>query len=152
MLLGFKQRFVEPILTGSKIHTLRLRRKKPPKLGETLYMYTGLRTNNSELICKNHTLLGEQKTWVRIDFVMSDKKAIIEYRLKVCVDGFRLSDQQLYDFVINDGFTGIADFVEYWISPAIRKQVKKLNLTYKWLKIATPLRLHHWTTFKYKKQ
>jgi hypothetical protein len=43
MLLGFKARFVPYILEGSKTHTIRAIRQKPPKVGEICHCYTGLR-------------------------------------------------------------------------------------------------------------
>ena len=36
MLLGFKPRFKEPIQIGTKVFTLRGKRKNEPKIGETL--------------------------------------------------------------------------------------------------------------------
>lgn len=41
MLLGFKPRFIDPIQIGTKVFTMRAKRKNKPKIGETLYMYTG---------------------------------------------------------------------------------------------------------------
>lgn len=48
MLLGFKAQFAQAILDGTKTQTIRAVSAKPkahvPVVGETLYLYTGLRT------------------------------------------------------------------------------------------------------------
>lgn len=61
MLLGFKKRFVEPIQIGTKVFTMRVPRKKEPKIGETLYMYTALRTKYCEKITDKEKLISKQK-------------------------------------------------------------------------------------------
>ena len=57
-LLGFKEQFAEKILDGTKKHTMRNPRKIPIQAGDTLYMYTGLRTKDCKHICN--------KTCVRV--------------------------------------------------------------------------------------
>ena len=47
-LYGFKALFVEPIRSGIKTHTIRGFRKFPDKPGNTLHLYTGLRTRRAE--------------------------------------------------------------------------------------------------------
>ncbi len=46
---SFKERFVPFILDGTKTQTVRSRRRHPAKPGDTLYLYSGLRTK----YCKN---------------------------------------------------------------------------------------------------
>lgn len=41
---SYKERFVPFVLDGSKPHTIRARRKNPPKPGDKLYHYFGMRT------------------------------------------------------------------------------------------------------------
>lgn len=41
---NFKAKFVRPILTGEKCTTIRRRRKRATRPGETLMLYTGMRT------------------------------------------------------------------------------------------------------------
>ena len=57
-LINFsREDFVEAVANGSKHFTIRQVRKKPIKKGETLQLYTGLRTKKArklrEAICKN---------------------------------------------------------------------------------------------------
>lgn len=48
MLIGFKKQFASKVLDGTKTQTIRKVSSSPkahvPKVGETLYLYTGLRT------------------------------------------------------------------------------------------------------------
>ena len=54
--LNFQKQFVNAVLNGEKTQTIRKARKYPIKKGETLYLYTGLRTKNTrklkEVICE----------------------------------------------------------------------------------------------------
>lgn len=47
-LLGFKRDFRDMILSGAKTQTLRRPRKRPIKVGDTLYIYVSLRTSKVE--------------------------------------------------------------------------------------------------------
>lgn len=77
MLLGFKPRFVDPILDGHKLHTLRNPRKVTPKVGEVLYMYTGLRTKYCKLITKQHTLKNIQVTRIFVRRINTPKAFVM---------------------------------------------------------------------------
>jgi len=46
MVLGFEQQFVEPILSGTKIHTIREDKHNRWKPGRSIQMATGVRTKN----------------------------------------------------------------------------------------------------------
>ncbi len=58
-LLGFKKQFAPLVENGTKRQTIRAKRRdgKDPRVGETLYLYTGLRTKKcrklGEEICKS---------------------------------------------------------------------------------------------------
>ncbi len=47
---SFKERFGEPIIDGSKGGTIRADRKRHARPGETIQLYTGMRTRNCRLI------------------------------------------------------------------------------------------------------
>ena len=47
---SFQQRFVAPILAGTKHQTIRAERKRHARKGETLQLYTGMRTRHCSLI------------------------------------------------------------------------------------------------------
>lgn len=46
-LYNFQKRFVPAIEAGAKRHSIRAKRKRPTKVGEELYLYTGLRQPGS---------------------------------------------------------------------------------------------------------
>ena len=47
---NFQDRFIPKILSGTKSHTIRKRRKYPTKVGDILWLYTGMRTKGCRLI------------------------------------------------------------------------------------------------------
>ncbi len=55
--LNFQKQFVDKIKSGHKRQTIRTPRKNPIKEGDTLYLYTGMRTKNceklDEVICES---------------------------------------------------------------------------------------------------
>lgn len=129
MLLGFKKKFAPKIETGVKIHTVRNFRKVTPKINETLYMYTGLRTKNCELISNKEKLKLIQK--VSIFYHLPDSG----FGLKIYVDQRLLSKEENLEFAINDGFEDIEDFIKWWLTGY--DSVQFIG------------ELFHWTDFKY---
>jgi hypothetical protein len=113
MLLGFKKKFAPKIINGSKIHTVRNFRKVKPKLGETLYMYTGLRTRNCELITNKETLKGIDIVRIYISHVSCEIWINIEYKDQNSNN--KLNLQQMEEFAINDGFDDLPDFIKWWM-------------------------------------
>lgn len=139
MLLGFKPRFVEPIQKGSKVFTLRTARKHEPKIGETLYMYTGLRTANCMLISNKEKLISKQR--VRI-VIYAD---YVEVSVNIWVDGRELTQAEKELFYGYDGFVDIHDFVNYWIESSTGKK-RKINKRYE---VGGFLTMYHWTDLKF---
>jgi hypothetical protein len=139
MLLGFKPRFEEPIQLGTKVFTLRGKRKNEPKLGETLYMYTGLRTSNCRKISDKEKLQDKQR--VRLQIRANAKNDT----LKVWVDGRELTEAEIDQFVIYDGFVDRTDFINYWI----QDKTEKPRRPKKAYRIGAFLTMYHWTDLKY---
>lgn len=135
MLLGFKKRFRAPIESGAKIHTMRDRRMKPPKTGERLFMYTGLRTKYCELITNRETLRSTQDITVMVH--------ILPKIVYVWIDGRGLDIFEVAEFVYNDGFEDVEDFADWWIAK-IPKRSRKPRTIIEWEGC-----LHHWTDLKY---
>lgn len=160
MLLGFKKRFVEPILIGTKVHTMRRRRKTPPKIGETLHMYTGLRTGNCEKITSREILIGKQKVWISMVFKLEARSVEI-FSLKICIDGKRIALVTRYGedvnienpgaldrFVKFDGFNDYMDFCTFWIE-GYRKDIRQKGAYGQLCKTVESMDLYHWTDLKY---
>jgi hypothetical protein len=72
MLLGFYKQFVSPIEIGTKVFTLRKRRKVRPKVGETLYMYTGGYNSTRTLISNKEKLMSIQNVRITIRVKLLD--------------------------------------------------------------------------------
>jgi len=61
-LLGYKAQFVDPLLSGQKIGTIRNARRHPIKEKERLYHYTGLRTKHCHKIGESNCITCEPIT------------------------------------------------------------------------------------------
>lgn len=48
--LSFKGQFAAPILAGTKRQTVRVQRKRPPRAGEPIQLYVGMRTKHCRKI------------------------------------------------------------------------------------------------------
>lgn len=139
MLLGFKPRFKEPIQIGTKVFTMRNKRKVQPKIGETLYMYTGLRTSKCELISNKEKLMSVQE----VDITIS-RNILHEISIEVWVDKYCITDEELEQFVRFDGFKDKRDFADYWIASSYSGKKAPTELC-----IGGKMDLFHWTDLKY---
>lgn len=135
MLLGFKKRFRDPILIGTKVFTMRTRRKKMPKIGEQLHMYTGLRTKHTEVITKKEKLFAMQNVRLTIKLQYN-----VLFDIRIWVDRRELSQQEIDQFVVFDGFRDRRDFAEYWLTDEKGKPKKRTGAM---------LVMFHWTDLKY---
>jgi hypothetical protein len=143
MLLGFKPRFREPILNLTKVFTMRGERKVEPKIGETLYMYTGLRTPHCKLITNKEKLFSKQD--VEIGIISEDNIITIG----IVVDERQLTEDEIEEFVKWDGFHNTDDFAKYWLEASkeeLKKQGWKKGLDFLIQKSVT---LYHWTDLRY---
>lgn len=139
MLLGFKKRFAEPILDGTKTHTFRAKRKNPPKIGETLYMYYGLKTKDATLISNKEKLISIQEA--RLIFIYKEDRLDVFAQ----IDGRKLSLIEILSLARHDGFNSISDWATYWIESSTGKRFNKK----KEYDIRGELDLLHWTTLRY---
>ncbi len=100
---SFKPRFIAPIIAGAKRQTLRNGRKRHARPGETLQLYTGMRTRQCQLI---GTAICASVDTARIDFVLGC----------VEVSGFArwLTHIELGEFAKADGFDCWPDLRDFW--------------------------------------
>ena len=97
---NFQPQFVKMIQEGSKHHTIRRRRKRPTKPGETLKLYTGMRTKSCRLIME---VICTSVVPVRV------LRAI-----GVILDGKLLSHVETVIFASRDGFPVVYDFFDFF--------------------------------------
>jgi hypothetical protein len=119
MVLGFKPQFVQPILNGTKKHTIREDKHNRWKVGNSIQMATGVRTKKyyefSNGFCK-----GIQKFQIKWDMPFGEE---FEGRLfKVFIDDrcmnnnfFHNNELMLEVLARNDGFDSVSDFL-HWFS------------------------------------
>jgi hypothetical protein len=139
MLLGFKERFADSILDGTKIFTVRTERKITPKPGEPIKMYSGLRTKHTKFITDKFKFNGTQI--VNISIQRKNKKSI---HVEIEVDDRNLTAREIGKFVIMDGFIDQYDFAYYWIN-SIHGNVKASEF----ISLSAKKMIYHWTPFRF---
>jgi len=98
--LNFQKRFAPMVESGEKSQTIRATRKRPFKEGDTLYLYTGMRTK----VCRK---LGEVVCTGAVKFYLSDRC--------VQVNGQSLLTPAGRDeFAWADGFTDMEDMAQWF--------------------------------------
>jgi hypothetical protein len=94
-LINFKPQFADAVQAGTKLQTIRGHRKDGKRIqrGDTLKLYTGLRTRATRLLREAPCELALS---IRIDLQYDE----------VVIDGTKLDFEQRRDFARADGFTG----------------------------------------------
>lgn len=158
MLLGFKKQFAPKILDGSKKFTIRNPRKVEPKIGETLHMYTGLRTKHTEKITSEHTLKGIQLVdiLIRRETTVGGLPVVVkhDYYIKIKVDGRVLLELEQLKFIRMDGFGSRIGFADYWIAQLGEKreyfeQGREQPIMTAYTVNVKDLIMYHWTDLKF---
>jgi hypothetical protein len=116
-LLGFKKRFAPKVRGGKKRQTIRNFRKYPIRVGETLYLYTALRTKYSEKLreakCKSVDVI-----------TISFNTGSISYGSEILT-----KDHELDSFAKKDGFNDWNDMRDFWIQEhGVKKGNRKVIL------------------------
>jgi len=96
---NFKKEFVVKLLDGDKIQTIRKKRKYPTKIGDTLYLYTGLRSKDSRLL---RTVKCSSMADVVID------------RDGVRFDGMMLHPLSAERLAVDDGFDTLEEMMDFF--------------------------------------
>ena len=98
---NFQSQFVPMILDGSKIHTIRKRRRHPTKEGDLLWLYTGMRTKKCRLI---------------IDTNCKKIAPIVIYPDlgQVRLEGRLLPLNEMMHFAVRDGFANYMEFFAFF--------------------------------------
>jgi hypothetical protein len=126
MILGFKEQFVQPILEGTKIHTIREDSKGRWNEGNSIQFATGVRTKNY-----NQFKLDRCKGIQSIFMTYTDI-------LEISIDDIYLYYPEKLKLAINDGFDSTMAF-EDWFIPKIKAHPQREFYG----------KIIHWTDFKY---
>lgn len=102
---NFKKEFASKVEDGTKPHTIRPCRKRPTVEGDTLYLYTGMRTKN----CRK---LREEKciAVMQIDFEPAGDGVDVWLNRKW------ISRKDLHLIALKDGFDTVDSFMEFFKS------------------------------------
>lgn len=97
--LNFQSRFAAKVLDGTKPGTIRAKRKRPIKVGDRLYLYTGQRTKHSrklkEVVC--HGVF---------DIVIT--------KSDILINGIALYESMKEGFARLDGFNSYSEFLQFF--------------------------------------
>ncbi len=108
--LNFKIQFVPHIRSGRKTHTIRSTRKLPIKTGDTLYLYTGMRTRHCQKIIQSVCLKVE-------DVLIRQRKTFSNdstERFEVAINGVGLESDEKQALAYADGFKSFSDMMIFW--------------------------------------
>ena len=107
MILGFKERFKQPILDGTKIHTIREDKANRWKAGRVIQFATGVRTKSytkfNEGVCE-----GTQEIEIRWE-----ENVVFP---EVYVNGEELNYHDMILLAENDGFNTLTEFCKWFLS------------------------------------
>lgn len=101
-IYNFQERFVRPILSGRKTHTIRAERVYPDKPGNTLHLYTGLRHKGAKLLMR--------VPCTRIEEILITKTPLP----RVVVDGHMLDQDEEHLLAYRDGFANFDQMLSFW--------------------------------------
>lgn len=119
-LYNFQKRFEVFIRRGDKTHTIRARRKHPDKPGNTLHLYTGLRTKHAKLIGRFVCTKVEE---IEIEMRPAKGNGVLTrglYFPEVVIDGTELDATEKEAFARRDGFQNFTEMIQFWREPKNR--------------------------------
>jgi len=98
---NFKAQFADDVENGRKRQTIRPKRKRKTKPGETLFLYTGMRTKKCRKLCE---VVCESVTPIKIYSGL---------RIRVG-NGWLSSIAGVGDLALSDGFKNVNEFYEFF--------------------------------------
>lgn len=120
MVLGFNKQFVDKILKGTKIHTIRKDKNRRWRSGNDIHFATGLRTKDYKQFHKGKCSKVDEIEIIwnhpfRADFnssscVMVDGKGYFS----VIVNNRRLRYSEICQLAKNDGFSDVNEFADWF--------------------------------------
>lgn len=125
MILGFKQQFIEPILKGSKIHTIREDKHNRWKVGKIIHFATGVRTKNYNCFLRALCL---RTQIIKITYpVIGTENFTLPL---VSVDDNLLTISEIHALAVNDGFKNLEEFLTWFNKPFTGKIIHWTSKSY----------------------
>ena len=103
--LNFKARFADDVESGAKRQTIRAWRKRPIKVDDRLYLYTGMRTKACRKLGESDCIDAPPITIRRVEGVC----------VAVIVDDDLLSEYQAQQLAQADGFDSLDEFAAFFL-------------------------------------
>jgi hypothetical protein len=117
-LYNFQERFVKPILSGRKKHTIRAHRKHPDEPGDVMHLYTGLRTKKARLLMRSPCVKVEEITGCVSKFrdrcKHLERADACHFLARVIVDGVPLETDEAERLAHADGFKDFIEMRAFW--------------------------------------
>jgi hypothetical protein len=114
-LYNFQKRFVQPIQSGQKKHTIRATRRHPDKVGNIAHLYTGLRVKNAARLLGRYPI-------VRIEEIEifegcqchkpTNPPCPLAFRVKIA--GEELNGDEREKLARLDGFENFKEMQQFW--------------------------------------
>lgn len=112
-IYNFHKRFVPFIRSGKKKHTIRAKRRRPDKPGNTLHLYSGLRQKGAAKLIKRAVCTRIEE--IRIEYLgptgAGTPFAILP---AVWIDGNQLDQSECEALARRDGFRDFPDMMAFW--------------------------------------
>ena len=121
--LNFKERFVEPIRSGRKAHTIRAKRKNPIHPKDILYLYCGMRRPGCfQILPEPPACTKVQEICIRICSRCNGDGEVCcsstHYEacpvFEVSIDGQFLGRDECERLAVADGFENFSDMMKFW--------------------------------------
>lgn len=123
MVLGFKARFVDKILSKSKIHTIRADKNDRWKIGNTIQFATGVRTKFYNCFLRGVCLFVQK---IEISYLDDPN-----YKFPtILIDGVLITRGEFSQLVKNDGFDSTDEFLEWFDADFSGKIIHWTNKIY----------------------
>lgn len=104
---NFQKQFAERILDGSKRHTIRRNgKRRHAQRGSDLQLYSGMRTKYCRKVCDDRKCLGVYPIEIEVG---AENIELIQ------INGRTLPYEHYGQFAIEDGFTDIWAFHQFWL-------------------------------------
>jgi len=130
VILGFKKQFIDKILDGTKIHTIRTDKHDRWAAGRKIHFGTGVRHWSYKQFHEAECISVQkiEIKWLEVETTTTEStKKTIHRQAAVFVNGFYMD---IYTIAKNDGFDSVEDF-------------------HKWFDKDFTGKLIHWTDYKY---
>lgn len=114
-IYNFQKRFVEPILSHAKRHTIRAKRRYPDKVGNIAHLHTGLRTKAGATLLGRHPIVRIEEIEIFegcASHKPTEPPCPLAFHLKI--NGEELDSDEREKLARLDGFKDLAEMKAFW--------------------------------------